>query len=67
MFRKNIEPNCEYCKNGNVLADGNVICSRFGLIQPKVDCKKFAYNSLKRIPKRRPTLPEFDREDFSID
>ena len=67
MFRKNIEPSCEYCKDGTVLSDGNVVCKRFGLIQPKVDCKKFRYCSLTRVPRRRPVLPEFDSNDFSID
>lgn len=67
MFRKNIEPNCEYCKIGNVLSDGNVVCKKYGLIQPKVDCKKFVYCSLKRVPRRPAALPEYDSTDFSID
>ncbi len=67
MFRKNIDPNCEYCKNGNVLTDGNVLCKKYGLIQPQVDCKKFLYCSLKRIPRRPAALPEYDSSDFSID
>ena len=67
MFRKNMEPNCEYCSNGTVLSDGNVICKKFGLIEPKIDCKKFDYCSLKRIPRRNATLPEYDSSDFSID
>jgi hypothetical protein len=67
MFRKNMEPNCEYCSNGTVLSDGNVICKKFGLIEPKIDCKKFDYCSLKRIPRRKATLPEYDSSDFSID
>lgn len=67
MFRKNIEPNCEYCKNGAMLTDGNVVCKKYGFIQPKVDCKKFSYCSLKRIPHRPATLPEYDQSDFSID
>lgn len=67
MFRKNIEPRCDYCKLGTVLSDGNVICKKFGLVEPVVDCKKFEYSSLKRVPRRRPTLPEFDQSDFSID
>ncbi len=67
MFRKNMEPNCVYCKNGTLLSDGNLICRKYGLIQPKIDCKKFEYDSLKRIPKRPADLPEFDASDFSID
>ncbi len=67
MFRKNMEPNCEYCNLGKMLSDGNVICQKYGLIQPKVDCKKFEYCSLKRIPRRPANLPEFEQSDFSID
>ena len=67
MFRKNIEPSCEYCKNGTVMSDGNVVCKKYGFIQPKVDCKKFLYCSLKRVPHRPATLPEYDSSDFSID
>lgn len=66
MFRKNIEPSCSYCKKGNMLSDGNVLCKKYGLIQPKADCKKFSYCSLKRIPGRPAELPEFESLDFSI-
>lgn len=67
MFRRNIEANCEYCEKGTLLSDGNILCKKYGLIQPRPDCKKFEYCSLKRIPRRRPSLPEFDSTDFSID
>lgn len=67
MFRKNMEPSCDYCSFGTVVSDGNVLCKKYGLIVPKCDCKRFEYDSLKRVPKRRPSLPEFDRSDFSID
>ena len=67
MFRKNLEPNCSYCKNGTALSDGNIVCKHFGLISPCNGCKKFVYDSLKRIPNRRPNLPEYEQGDFSID
>jgi len=67
VFRKNIEANCAYCEKGTVLSDGNILCKKYGLIPPQADCKKFEYCSLKREPRRRPTLPEFDSSDFSID
>lgn len=67
MFRKNIEKSCEYCKNGTILSDGNIVCKYYGLILPKADCRKFAYCSLKRVPRRPSQLPEFDSSDFSID
>ncbi len=67
MFRKNIEPSCEYCQRGTVLSDGNVLCKKYGLIQPKISCGKFRYCSLKRIPRRPAVLPEYQSSDFSID
>lgn len=67
MFRKNMEPNCEYCKFGTGLSDGNIVCKKYGLIQSKYDCKKFSYSSLKRIPRRPVQLPQFEKTDFSID
>ncbi len=67
MFRKNMEPNCSYCQNGNALSDGNILCKKYGFIQPKVDCKKFRYCSLKRVPRRPAELPEYSASDFSID
>lgn len=67
FFGRNIEPACEYCENGSPTIEGNMIKCRYkGIIPPYYQCKKFVYAPLKRIPHRRPSLPEYDPDDFKI-
>ncbi len=74
MFRKKdffgatISPACEYCEFGHRAADPRMIlCSKRGVVSPYYHCKRFAYDPLRRIPKRQPKLPSFTAEDFSLD
>ena len=32
LFRKDIEKHCAYCKSGSVINEGQVICSRRGVV-----------------------------------
>ena len=67
LFGNNIEPGCRYCRNGRPAPDGiMVLCRKYGPISPSYCCKRYAYDPLKRAPKRQPKLPEFSQEDFSL-
>ena len=64
----NVEPKCEYCKNGTPSSDGKkVLCAKVGLLEPDFSCKKFSYDPLKRVPKKsNPPLLQFSPEDFEL-
>lgn len=72
MFRKplfgaNISPACEYCANSRPAPDGLMFyCLKVGVVYPYYKCRKFKYDPLRRIPKRRPPLPKFTPEDFQL-
>lgn len=67
LFGNNIEPACKYCENGKSTKDmKTVICKLKGSVEPDYNCKSFNYAPLKRIPKKRPRLPDYKKEDFEI-
>ena len=56
LFRKDIEKHCAYCKSGSVINEGQVICSRRGVV-----------DSADRVPPRPATLNDkYTSEDFSL-
>lgn len=68
VFGKGIGQNCEYCKNGTLLCDGEgVVCNKYGFVKRKYDCRKFVYDPLKRTPKSVELSTDFDASDFSIE
>ena len=67
LFGKNISPACEYCEFGAPSSDSTmVLCSKKGVVSPFYSCNKFSYFPTKRIPKRRPDMPQFSKEDFEL-
>ena len=36
LFRKDIEKHCAYCKSGSVINEGQVICSRRGVVDSAI-------------------------------
>ncbi|MEG0019862.1 MAG: hypothetical protein RR846_03720 [Oscillospiraceae bacterium] len=67
LFGNNIEPACIYCQFGNVSSDeAMILCSKKGVVSPYFSCNKFTYSPTKRIPKRRPAMPQFSKDDFSL-
>ena len=42
LFRKDIEKHCAYCKSGSVISEGQVICSRRGVVDPLTTAVTFA-------------------------
>lgn len=67
LFGSNIEPACTYCRFGNVSSDEAMyLCEKKGVVSPYFSCNKFEYMPTKRIPKRRPNLPQYSKDDFSL-
>ena len=64
---KNYEPSCSYCVFGNESPFGTeILCVKMGIRAPSSFCKKFAYDPLKRNPRKAPTLPKFEKGDFEL-
>ena len=67
LFGNNIEPACTYCQFGNPSSDeAMILCSKKGVVAPYFSCTKFVYMPTKRQPKRRPKMPNFSKDDFSL-
>lgn len=67
FFRKDIEKRCAYCASGAAIGEGEIVCSRRGVVDPADHCSHFSYDPLKRVPPRPATLKEgLSAEDFSL-
>ena len=52
---------CAYCEKATPLAgDEYVLCSKKGVVSLTHRCRGFAYDPLKRIPKRAPAMPTLE-------
>lgn len=67
LFRKDIEPRCEYCRHGTALGREEIGCVKLGITSPGGNCPKFRYDPVKREPERRAIdSGRFTREDFEL-
>ncbi len=63
-----ITPACAYCAFGQRATDPRMIlCEKSGVVAPTYHCRKYQYDPLARVPRRRPKLPHFTSEDFSLE
>lgn len=56
LFGNNVKPSCKYCEYAKSRQGENIICEKFGDVKAYDSCKKFAYDPLKRIPKKELSL-----------
>ena len=68
MFSKDNAQVCALCEHGTQLQNVNhVLCRKKGVVLATYRCRKFAYDPLKREPKRISVLNSgYTPEDFSI-
>ena len=68
LFRKQIQPSCSYCVHAAKLADGQILCSKKGVVPSDGKCMRFRYDPIKRIPVKPKALDfsKYDPEDFSL-
>jgi hypothetical protein len=68
LFQKKIEPRCTYCSRSRPLGDGQVVCSRKGVMSAGSSCRFFSYDPLKRVPPRPTKLlgAGADDEEFKL-
>lgn len=68
LFRKKIQPSCSYCTYGTALDNGQILCSKKGLVDTQKKCRKFQYDPCKRTPAKPKSLDfsKYDHEDYSL-
>lgn len=68
LFRKKIEPSCNYCTRSAKLSDGQLLCSKKGIVSCDGKCMAFRYDPFKRIPAKPKALDfsKYKEEDFSL-
>lgn len=67
LFPQKAFQACKNCVLGRPSFDGKrILCIRRGVVDPDYSCRKYKYNPLKRIPRRNPILPTFDRDEFKL-
>lgn len=68
LFRKKIQPSCTYCRYGAALDNGQILCSKKGLVANKEKCRRFCYDPCKRTPVKPKSLDfsKYENEDYSL-
>ena len=68
LFNASIEPMCAYCAVGKATEDlSHILCVKRGVMQPDSHCRHFVYDPLRRVPRKKAELPQYDASDFSIE
>jgi hypothetical protein len=69
IFSSEIKPMCIYCEHAKAAIgddDNHMVCRYKGVVTFDFSCRKYIYDPLKRIPRRRPLpLPEL-YEEFKL-
>lgn len=69
LFRKKIPVDCTYCvHSASAMDDGQFLCAKKGLTEPRTKCAAFRYAPTKRIPPKpkAPDFSKYEQEDFSL-
>jgi hypothetical protein len=68
LFRKKIQKSCEYCTNGTILDNDQILCAKRGLTDNVEKCRKFRYDPIKRVPCKPKAIDfsQYDDQDFSL-
>ncbi|MBR7142136.1 MAG: hypothetical protein IKD06_01205 [Clostridia bacterium] len=62
------EKRCQYCAYAQKeLYDGNMLCSRRGVVSAGYHCSKYRYDATMRRPVGQPQLPQMEAEDFDLE
>lgn len=68
LFRKNIEPNCAYCKHASSAEPGTIICVKHGIQPDNHHCRRFKYDPLRRVPPKHKAMDftQYDNVDYTL-
>ncbi|MDR0447010.1 MAG: hypothetical protein LBH17_08350 [Oscillospiraceae bacterium] len=68
LFRKDIDPRCEYCRHGSPIGEDEIVCVKRGITTRDARCPRFKYDAVKRAPETRSPMPKtkLTKEDFEL-
>lgn len=68
LFRRKIEPRCEYCARAAALDEDTILCTKKGMKSIDGKCRKFKYDPCKRIPTKAKALDfeKYKEYDYSL-
>ncbi|MDP4152315.1 MAG: hypothetical protein Q8865_02580 [Bacillota bacterium] len=67
IFSKDHPKICALCEKATkITGREELICQKRGIVREDYTCRGFRYDVFKRIPMRRPSLPTYDKDDFSV-
>lgn len=58
LFRRKIEPQCEYCRHATSMGDGSFACVKKGIVSGFSSCPRFVYDPYARVPERPAAAPD---------
>ena len=61
------EKTCRNCKNGRLSPEGDsVLCVKKGIVDADGKCRRYSYDPLKRVPRKKPVPASANPEDFVL-
>ena len=62
-----IERYCKYCEHASSLSDpDSMLCRKIGVVGASHCCRRFRYDPLKRVPKRKDGALEEELEELEF-
>ncbi len=60
-------PMCKICKHGRLSPEGDsILCIKKGIVDPEDKCRHYAYDPLKRKPRRQAKIDYANPFDFEL-
>lgn len=67
LEKKKYPAACEYCKHGRLSPDEkSVLCIKKGIVELDGKCRRYAYDPLKRRPKKPLLIEKANPSDFEL-
>ena len=64
---KEVPNECQNCAFGMLMIEEEkVFCEKSGIRNMDSGCRKFKYDPLCRVPRKKPELASFSEEDFAL-
>ena len=67
LYGNAVTKSCRYCSHGRGrLSHGTVQCELKGNVSADHSCRKFDYDPMLRLPRKKPSIIKVDPEDFKL-
>ncbi len=66
LYNNDTRKICALCEHSSPLDDENMLCCKKGPVPLEYCCRSFAYDPLKRVPKKPAAVKAFSEKDFKL-